>query len=580
MMPKRSPRLMIKSTRKYAKYLTVLFVIFLALVGVFCTVFSNIFVNRFIDSYLVLRPGNQIVDMWLSPDVNVTIDIYFFNWTNSEDFYKTKVKPKVEEVGPYSFLEMPKKEIFQWHPENNTVDYGKRHLYYFDENKSKRPLEDKLVTLNGLLVAAASKTRYWNYVKRTVVDMALRLYQNGIVWKHTAEEFFFKGFEDNIVNLLSIFPSSFRSSMGIFVPWDRIGFIYGRNGTTDLLGTHTISTGAGNMDEFGQIVLWKGKNYSEPLPQACGSVKGSAGEFQKTNLKKNESIQYFFSDFCRTFNLDYLDEYMVEGVKGYRYIISPNTFDNGTLNPANECFCNGECLPYGAVNISGCWFGLPVFITNPHFLDADPFYASQVEGIKPELDKHLTTAVLDPRTGFMLELKGRLQLNFYIQPSSHIRSYQNTRRMLFPVFWFDMHMRISKKSALLLRIMNNLQLYCHIVGASIIFISLLFFVWQPLKRMWNKRYTHHMQINTMADDDDDDVNSSKKAKDFKIRDSLYSLPPNFPSLLYISHPRRSLPVIISQLDESEMLSSCLEDNQRDEFEQELETMVDHIGNKS
>ncbi|XP_037821125.1 protein croquemort-like [Lucilia sericata] len=577
MMPKRSPRLMIKSTRKYVKYLTVLFVIFLALVGVFCTVFSKIFVNRFIDSYMILRPGNKIVDMWLSPDVNVTIDIHFFNWTNSEDFYKTKVKPKVEEVGPYSFLEIPKKEIFQWHPENNTVDYGKKHWYYFDETKSERPLEDKLVTVNGLLVAAASKTRDWNYVKRAVVDMALRLYKNGIVWKHTAEEFFFKGFEDNIVNLLSIFPSSFRSSMGIFVPWDRIGFIYGRNGSTDLLGTHTISTGAGNMDEFGQIVLWKGKNYSEPLPQACSSVKGSAGEFQKTNLKKNESIQYFFSDFCRTINLDYVDEYMVEGIKGYRYIISPNTFDNGTLNPANECFCNGECLPYGAVNISGCWFGLPVFISNPHFLDADPFYASKIDGMKPESDKHLTTAVLDPRTGFMLELKGRLQLNFYIQPSSHIRSYQNTRRMLFPIFWFDMHMRISKKSALLLRIMNNLQLYCHIFGASIIFISLLFFIWQPLKRMWNKRYTHHMQINTLADDDED---YSSKQKDFKTRDSLYSLPPNFPTLLYISHPRRSLPVIISQLDESEALNSCLDDNQREEFEQELETMVDHIGNKS
>lgn len=64
-------------------------------------------------------------------------------------------------------------------------------------------------------------------MKRTVVDVALRLYHTGAVWKRTAEEFFFKGFEDNIVNLLSIFPTSFRSSMGLFVPWDRIGFAYG-----------------------------------------------------------------------------------------------------------------------------------------------------------------------------------------------------------------------------------------------------------------------------------------------------------------------------------------------------------------
>lgn len=53
-MPKRSPRLMIKSTRKYAKYLSIVLMIFLALIGVFCTVFSKIFVNRFIDSVSII----------------------------------------------------------------------------------------------------------------------------------------------------------------------------------------------------------------------------------------------------------------------------------------------------------------------------------------------------------------------------------------------------------------------------------------------------------------------------------------------------------------------------------------------
>lgn len=175
------------------------------------------------------------------------------------------------------------------------------------------------------------------------------------------------------------------------------------------------------MNQFGQLVMWNGKNYSENFPHECSAIKGSPGEFQKTNLKKNESLKYFFTDFCRTVSLDYKDEVMIEGILGYRYVISPDVFDNGTLNPANKCFCNGECLPYGSVNISGCWFGLPVFISNPHFMDADSFYETQLEGMKPNESLHTTTAVLEPRTGFMLELKGRLQLNFYIEPSSHIR---------------------------------------------------------------------------------------------------------------------------------------------------------------
>lgn len=175
------------------------------------------------------------------------------------------------------------------------------------------------------------------------------------------------------------------------------------------------------MNNFGQMLLWNGKNYTDKFPKECSAVSGSPGEFQKTNLKKNESIKYFFVDFCRYVELDYLDEVVVEGVQGYRYVVSPNAFDNGTINPANKCFCNGECLPYGSFNITSCWFGLPLFISNPHFMDADPYYLSKVEGLSPNKSIHTTTAVLEPRTGFMLQLEGRLQLNFYIQPSSHIR---------------------------------------------------------------------------------------------------------------------------------------------------------------
>ncbi|XP_037827477.1 protein croquemort-like [Lucilia sericata] len=115
-MPKRSAsKLIIKWIKKYAKYLFIIFAILLAIVGVFCIVFSNIFVNRFINSHLELRPGNKIVDIWTKPDVNITLELYFFNWTNPDDFFNPSVKPKLQEIGPYSFVEIPEKEIFQWH---------------------------------------------------------------------------------------------------------------------------------------------------------------------------------------------------------------------------------------------------------------------------------------------------------------------------------------------------------------------------------------------------------------------------------------------------------------------------------
>lgn len=152
--------------------------------------------------------------------------------------------------------------------------------------------------------------------------------------------------------------------------------------------------------------------------------------------------------------------------------------------------------------------------------------------------------------------------------------------MLFPAFWFDMNMRISKSSAKLLNIIRNLEMYCHIFGGSIITLTLILCLWQPLKRIWNKRY--HMEINTMVDDEDgnDNQDNDNKCSDVKAKEALYSLPPNFPSLLYISHPRRSLPVVISHLNEDEVLSSCLEDDRRQNMEQELESISARCNIKS
>lgn len=104
-----------------------------------------------------MRPDSDVVKMWRQPDVNISLDFYFFNWTNSQDFYNMRVKPKLEEVGPYRYTEVSVKKIFQWHPENSTMDYGRADLFYFNEATSNGTLEDILVSVNALLVVRALK---------------------------------------------------------------------------------------------------------------------------------------------------------------------------------------------------------------------------------------------------------------------------------------------------------------------------------------------------------------------------------------------------------------------------------------
>ncbi|KAJ8978292.1 hypothetical protein NQ317_012663 [Molorchus minor] len=43
------------------------------------------------------------------PLPSLTMDIYLFNWTNAKDICNSSVKPKFEEVGPYTFKEVKEK---------------------------------------------------------------------------------------------------------------------------------------------------------------------------------------------------------------------------------------------------------------------------------------------------------------------------------------------------------------------------------------------------------------------------------------------------------------------------------------
>lgn len=86
----------------------------------------------------------------------------------------------------------------------------------------------------------------------------------------------------------------------------------------------------------------------------------------------------------------------IHGIRGLRYDAGAELFDNGTSDPSNECFCNGECVPSGVANVSACRFGAPGFVSYPHFFRADPSYRSSIVGMKPDPKRHDMYIVLEP----------------------------------------------------------------------------------------------------------------------------------------------------------------------------------------
>lgn len=89
---------------------------------------------------------------------------------------------------------------------------------------------------------------------------------------------------------------------------------------------------------------------------------------------------------CRSYNLVYLQDNEIDGVKTYDFHLPPNIFSAFDLE--TEGFCEGKCLGNGVLNISNCYGGVSGFISQPHFLNADKKFIQAIDGLLPSKDIH------------------------------------------------------------------------------------------------------------------------------------------------------------------------------------------------
>jgi hypothetical protein len=98
----------------------------------------------------------------------------------------------------------------------------------------------------------------------------------------------------------------------------------------------------------------------------------------------------------RAVQFDYVQDVTVNGVNGYRYEMRKSVLDNGTTDPSTRCNCAGDCLPQGVFNMSTCQQNMPLYLSYPHFLHADPYYRHQVNGMDPDPAIHNMDLTVEP----------------------------------------------------------------------------------------------------------------------------------------------------------------------------------------
>lgn len=206
----------------------------------------------------------------------------------------------------------------------------------------------------------------------------------------TVDELVF-GYDDALVNLAHRFyPRETR-------PMSKMGLFIGRNGT--LSEVSTMHTGHTGMDKFGYLDRINGL---PALPfwddQPCTSIAASEGSFFPPRAFTGKDTVYLYDkDLCRTLPLRYVRGVEKDGLAADLYEMPNNTFGDGTANPANACYDTRDYTAIrGLQNISPCQYGAPVYVSQPHFYQADERLLDDVEGLRPNKTRHNTFFKIQP----------------------------------------------------------------------------------------------------------------------------------------------------------------------------------------
>ncbi|XP_065155971.1 protein peste-like isoform X2 [Atheta coriaria] len=397
---------------------------------------------------LKVEDGSKAYEAWRTNDPPLILDMYMFNWTNAHEVYNESVKPHFEQVGPYRFLEVKEKYDIVFH-ENDTVSYKYLKRYYFMDEESPCQLTDVINTLNTVATSAAYKTRFDEGFKKWSMDFTMSMSSSVYVTK-TIDELLFKGYYDPLLGVLK--------QVSPFLPDDaqiedhNFGWFYKRNNTRNLSGEFSMSTKQDHT--FGRMVSWNHRNETDFFEGECNKIRGSAGEFYPLD-RTRDSITLYSNELCTFAEFDYEKDEFIKDVRGYKYS-AQTLFENGTIYPKNQCYCQGECLPSGVLNISSCRQGAPIFLSLPHFYNADPYYTNLIDGLTPNKKDHDFYITLEPKSAIAIEVGVRMQLNLLLQPIKGYSLFSNVPKIMVPIFFFDQVVTMSDELATSVYLIQNL----------------------------------------------------------------------------------------------------------------------------
>uniref|UniRef100_A0A8B9FZ51 Scavenger receptor class B member 1 n=1 Tax=Amazona collaria TaxID=241587 RepID=A0A8B9FZ51_9PSIT len=329
--------------------------------------------------------------MWKDIPVPFYMSVYFFEVLNPNQVLQGE-KPVLYQRGPYVYREFRYKTNITFH-DNDTVSFLEYRTLFFQPELSNGREDDYIVVPNILMMGAAVMMENLPTFVKILLSGALAGLKQEAFINRTVGEIMW-GYEDPLIDAINaIVPGMipFKGKFGLFV----------------------------------EVNYWRS--------HGCNMINGTAGEMWPPFMSPT-SLDFYSPDACRSMRLVYEQSGKFQGVPTYRFVAPKTLFANGTDYPPNEGFC--PCMQSGIQNVSSCRLNAPMFISHPHFYNADPALLDAVEGLHPNKDQHALFLDVHPLTGIPMNCSIKLQLNLYIKQVSGIIQTGRIKPVVLPLLWF------------------------------------------------------------------------------------------------------------------------------------------------
>ncbi|XP_029025059.1 scavenger receptor class B member 1 isoform X3 [Betta splendens] len=397
-----------------------------AVLGLVLVFVGPIIIDDQVVKNTVIDPNNEMsYTMWKDVPVPFFMSVYFYDVLNSKEILKGE-KPMVEQRGPYVYRKHIQKDNITFH-ENGTVSYREYRTYFFEPSMSVGNESDVVTIPNMLVLGAAVMMEDMPFPLRLLVSATFKTLKEGPFLTKSVGELMW-GYDSKLVDLLNKYlPGMLPSSgkFGLFAEFN--------NSNT---GLFTVFTGKEDIKKVHKVDSWNGlTELSYWRTPQCNMINGTAGQMWPPFMTKQSTLPFYSPDACRSLELIYEREGSFKGIPSYRFITPKTMFANGSEYAPNEGFC--PCRQSGLLNVSSCRHNSPVFISQPHFFNADPVLLDYVEGLSPNESDHSTFIEIHPLTGVPLNVAVRLQLNLYMKRVPAITETGKISEVVMPMIWFQ-----------------------------------------------------------------------------------------------------------------------------------------------